>query len=195
TSPAWLHAGIRLVDMLAFGEVALLGARRGPDGGPSPLPAGEVRAPRGSPHAVLLAEVARSEASTLALRGPMVPRHAFPPGAERLDIPCLRTDARGFVDTGYSCRIDPDTRHLVVTGPPPGIVSVGGYRFVLRELEQLVRRTDSRAIVTALPDALAGHRLAGLSGGSDDIGDALAALGASPLLIEAFRDRRSAEAA
>jgi hypothetical protein len=195
TSPAWRHAGIRLVDMLAFGEVALLGTRRGPDGSPSPLPAAEVRAPRGSPHAVLLAEVARSEAGTLALRGPMVPRHPFPPGAERLTIPRLRTDAAGFVDTGYACRIDGDTRDLVVTGPPPGIVSVGGYRFMLRELEHLVRRADDRAIVTALPDALAGHRLAGLSGGSGNIGDKLVALGGNPLLIEAFRDRRSAEAA
>jgi hypothetical protein len=49
--------------------------------------------------------------------------------------------------------------------------------------------------VTALPDALAGHRLAGLSGGSGNIGDKLVALGGNPLLIEAFRDRRSAEAA
>ena len=52
---------------------------------------------------------------------------------------------------------------VTVTGPPPGIVSVGGYRFVLSELEDLVRRADGGAFVTALPDALAGHRLAGIS--------------------------------
>ena len=69
--------------MLVFGETALIGSRRDADGLPVPLPAGAVMAPRGSASAVPIAEIARTETGTLALRGPMVPRHAFPPGAER----------------------------------------------------------------------------------------------------------------
>ena len=79
------------------------------------------------------------------------------------------------------------TGTVTVTGPPPGIVSVGGYRFVLRELEDLVRRADGGAFVTALPDALAGHRLAGISGGRGDMRAALAGLGVNPLVADAFR--------
>ena len=73
-----------------------------------------------------------------------------------------------------------------MTGPPPGIVSVGGYRFVLSELEKLVRRIDGGAFVTALPDALAGHRLAGTPGSNRDIRPALAELGVNPLIADAF---------
>mgnify|MGYP003578806947 CR=1 FL=1 len=52
---------------------------------------------------LMLAEVARTMAGTLALRGPMVPKHAVPPGAERLNIPHLRAHPHGFVDTRYAC--------------------------------------------------------------------------------------------
>ncbi len=34
---------------------------------------------------------------------------------------------------------------MVVTGPPPGMVSVGGYRFVVRELQDLVARVEDMA--------------------------------------------------
>ena len=80
-----------------------------------------------------------------------------------------------------------------MTGPPPGVVSVGSYRFVLRELEDMVRRADGGAFVTALPDALAGHRLAGISGSGGDIRATLAGLGVNPLIADAFvrRNRRA----
>jgi hypothetical protein len=67
---------------------------------------------------------------------------------------------------------------------------VGGYRFVLNQLEELVRRTNRGAFVTALPDALAGHRLAGISGETGDIRSALTALGVNPLLAAAFGEPR-----
>jgi hypothetical protein len=194
-SPPWRHETARLTDMLVFGEIALLGSRREPDGQIGPWTAGEVMAPRGAPQAVRLAEIARSPAGTLMLRGPMVPRQPFPPGAESLDAPWLRADADGFVDTGYACRIDRATQRLAVTAPPPGIVSIGGYRFVLRELEGQVRDADGGAAVTALPDAMAGHRLAGVSADGDAVATALAAQGANPLLVDAFRDRRRPRAA
>jgi non-ribosomal peptide synthetase component E (peptide arylation enzyme) len=194
-SPAWLHPSAALIDMLVFGEIALLGSRRGADGRPTLLPAGQVRAPHGSPNSVLMAEIERTEAGTMALRGPMVPRHAFPPGSESLAGPHLSADAGGFVDTGYSCRLDPATPALQVTGPPPGIVSVGGYRFVSSELESLISRAGSSAALTALPDALAGHRLAGIAGNAKEVGAALAALGVNPLVAGAFRERRLPKAA
>lgn len=194
-SPAWRHPSAGLVDMLVFGETALLGSRRGADGRATPLPFGDVRAPRDSGKAVWTAEIARTPAGTIALRGPMVPRHPFPPGVERLAAPHFKADASGFVDTGYSCRLDRAGETVTVTGPPPGIVSVGGYRFVLNELEDLVRQTDSGAALTALPDALAGHRLAGIAGDADSVRAGLVALGLNPLVTEAFRDRRKSQAA
>ncbi len=184
-SPEWQNTNVALTDMLALGEVALLGSRRGASGEPRPLPAGAIFAPRGAAGGVLLAEMARTETGTLALRGPMVPRHAFPPGAERRGMPYLRADAAGFVDTRYPCRLDPASGTFAVAGPPPGMVAVGGYRFALAELEERVRRTDSAAFVTALPDALAGHRLAGIAA-TDDMRSALTALGVNPLLADAF---------
>jgi hypothetical protein len=99
----------------------------------------------------------------------------------------LKADPEGFVDTFYPCRLDRVTGTASVTGPPPAMVSVGAYRFVLSELEHLVRRGDRRAFITAFPDALAGHRLAAPSGGNLDVGTALAGLGVNPLVVDAFR--------
>ena len=69
-------------------------------------------------------------------------------------------------------------------------MSVGGYRFAVRDLEDAVAPLDPDGSVTALPDALAGHRLAGIGGDRDGICERLAEQGASPLLIAAFRDKR-----
>jgi acyl-coenzyme A synthetase/AMP-(fatty) acid ligase len=194
-SPAWTESNATLVDVMVFGETALLGSRRKAGGNPTSPPAGEILAPCGSDRTVLVAEIARTETGTVAIRGPMVPRHPFPPGAENFDGPQFRADAGGFVDTGYSCRLDRDTGTYLVTGPPPGIITVGGYRFVLSELENLVRRADDGAAVTALPDALVGHRLAGIADDAGNTRAALVALGANPLLADAFRDRRGPKAA
>lgn len=187
TSPVWQHPSATLTDMLIFGETALIGSRRDTDGLAVPLPTGTVTAPRGSANAMRVVDIVRTEAGTLALRGPMVPRHPFPPSAARLPAPHLKADAEGFVDTLYPCRIDRMMGNVTVTGPPPGIVSVGGYRFVLSELEGVVRRANSGASVTALPDALAGYRLGGICGGGDDVRAALAGHGVNPLIADAFQ--------
>ena len=44
----------------------------------------------------------------------------------------------GSFDTGYACRLDRETKMLIIDGPPGGIVSVGGYRFSLRAAQDLV---------------------------------------------------------
>jgi AMP-binding enzyme len=184
-SVAWQHPSARLTDMLVFGETAVVGSRRDADGLPVPLRAFAVMAPSGSDRGVPVVEIARTENGTLALLGPMVPRHPFPPGADQLGVPHLKPDSEGFVDTFYPCRLDWAQDTLEVTGPPPSVVTVGSYRFVMSELERLVRRTDGSAAVTALPDALAGHRLAGISG-SGGVRAGLAELGVNPLIVDAF---------
>lgn len=166
--------------MLIFGETALIAARRGADGLPAPLRLGMVRAPSGSPHAITVAETEQTRTGTLALRGLMVPRHAFSlPGAVG------GADPQGAVDTFYPCRVEPAEGTIALTGPPAGVVSVGAYRFVATEVERLVGRVDTSAVITALPDALAGYRLAGVSGMAGTR-TAIAALDRNPLIAGAF---------
>jgi hypothetical protein len=180
-----------MIDVHVFGEIGLLAARRAASGRPIAIPFGPVSAPRGAPGAVTIAEVMPTAKGTVALRGAMVPRAAFPPGAERLPLPALQVTANGFVDTGYACRTDEGIAAMAVTGPPPGLASVGGYRFAVRDLQDVVGKVDSSSTLAVLPDALAGHRLAGTATDRNLVQDALTKLGVNPLLIAAFRDRKS----
>ena len=96
-----------------------------------------------------------------------------------------------FVDTGYACRLDRDTGAITVTTPPPGLVSVGGYRFALRDLQELAARIEPGGTFAALPDRLGGHRLAATVRDRDLARDALERLGVNPLVAAAFRERRT----
>jgi hypothetical protein len=194
-SPRWRSGCAGLVDVSTFGEVGLCCMRRGADGNPASLPAGALQSPRGAANAVTVLELVRTEAGTLAVRGPMVPLHPFPPGAERAPAPRLRADAEGFADTGYACRLERDAGTLAVTGPPPGLVTVGGCRFMLRDLEETVHRTGRDAGFVALPDALTGYRLAGQAADPESVRAALAADGVHALLVDAFRDQRPSDTA
>jgi AMP-binding enzyme len=190
-SPAWRDASATFVDVHIFGETALLTACRGPTGRATPITLGPLTVPRGAAGAVLVAEIQRTAAGTVAIRGPMVPRFPFPQGAERGSAPFLAIGADGLVDTGYTCRVDKDTQAVVVTGPPPGIVSYGGYRFGLRELQEVLTRVGNDSTLTALPDALGGQRLAGTASDRDHVQAELASLGVNPLIVGAFRERRT----
>jgi hypothetical protein len=75
------------------------------------------------------------------------------------------------------------------------MVSIGGYRFLMRDLHDSLAEVDATATLAALPDAMTGHRLAGSAADPAGIRAALAELGANPLLINAFRERRPASAA
>ncbi len=141
-SPPWRFGDISFFDVPVFGEAGLFAARRGHDGKPLPVPLGPVAAPRGRAGSIVLAELVHTPAETLGLRGPMVPHHAFPPGPERSGLPHFRIGAGGLIDTGYACRVDPATQAAIVTGAPPGVVSIGGYRFPLRDLNEAVKRFD-----------------------------------------------------
>ncbi|MBI3704818.1 MAG: acyl--CoA ligase [Rhizobiales bacterium] len=188
TCAAW-HGEAALIDIASFGEIGLLASRRGLDGLPQAIPRGRIEAPRRAAGAVSVAETMRTADGELALRGPMVPLHAFPPGAENGREPHLAADAAGYVASGFGCRIEHDSQTLVVTGPRGGITGIGGYRFRMRDVEAQVASIDPSATIVALPDALLGQRLAGAT--SDRV--AMAALsqanGVNPLIAGAFRQR------
>jgi hypothetical protein len=180
----WRDATVRMIDVHVFGEIGIITACRSAGGKPAAIPFGVMFVPRGAKGAVAVAEIAATANGTVALRGRMVPRAAFPRGG----MPFFQAAASGFVDTGYACL--PDNAAMVVTGPPPGIVSCGGYRFVVRELQDLVALPENGAgSLAALPDALTGHRLAGTAADRDLVQQLLARLGANPLLVGAFHDR------
>ena len=188
TSPTWRGTNAALTDILIFGEAGVVAACRGADGRPTPIPPGPAMAPRGKSGAVAVVELAITPLGTLALRGPMVPRHAFPPGLERSGLPYFNTEAAGLVDTGYSCRLNSTTRSLLITAPPAGIVAVGGYRFPLHELREAIGRIDGGATLTALPDPLTGQRLIGNAEKREMVQAALTAVGVNPLVVAAFGD-------
>jgi hypothetical protein len=188
-SVAWRESNTVLVDVPIFGEAALLPARRGADGRPGSIPVGPIIAPRGSADGVAVAELTRTDAGTVAARGPMMPRYSFPPGIERSGLPYFKIDHRGLVDSGYSCRLDSLTQAIVVTAPPSGIVSVGGYRFPLRHLQDVVGRIDGAATLAVLPDPIIGQRLIGNAPDRGTMQAALDAAGINPLVVAAFRDR------
>ena len=184
-APVWRENSTSFLDVACFGETCIVPARRGESGKPAPIPLGIVTAPREGAGAVLVAEATYSGNRSLALSGPMVPRHAYPPGAERTNFPHYKT-VSGVVDTGYPCRVDEETQTLILTGPPAGIAEVGGYRFGLQQLQRLVSNIDSAGHITALPDPLSGHRLAGVADDKTALHRALIKQSVNPLVADAF---------
>jgi hypothetical protein len=182
---AWHQNATRLLDVACFGETCIVPTLRGENGRPAPIPFGIVTAPREGTGAVLVAEATYSGNQSLALSGPMVPRHAYPPGAERTNLAHYDT-VGGVVDTGYPCRIDEATQTLIVMGPPEGVAEVGGYRFGLQQLQRLVSNIDSGGHITALPDPFSGLRLVGVADDKTALHRALIKHSVNPLLAEAF---------
>ena len=191
-SEPWPHPKVRLIDVLAFGETAVICGRRSASGIPVDLPLGPTSATREASGAV--AETTVTLAGTLAVRGEMVPRHAFPPGAERARQPFLGADPLGFVDTHFPCRADRTNSTVELMGPPTGIVNVGGYRFRLDDLNALASSLGD-VTLTVLPEALSGHRLAGVATDRTAVLQELEAIGHNPLIAAAFQTQRRSEAA
>lgn len=185
-SPVWRERSTALVDVPIFGEAGFVATRRGADGRPVRLARGAVTAPSGTQGAVMVVALGATERGTLALRGPMVPRYAFPPGIEHTEAPHFAIGDDGFVDTGYRCRVDPADDTLDIAGPPAGMVGVGFYRFPLGALLQTVGGLDAGADLAVLPDPLTGQRLVGTAADLDAVAAALAARGLNPLVAAAF---------
>jgi hypothetical protein len=190
SSPAWIDQQAALTDVYLFGEAGLFCARRGSDGLPVPILPGPHGAPREVKGSSIAGEVFLTPKGTLALRGPMVAVAAYapaPPPGDSLMAP----PPRDFVDTDYAARLDRSTGAICITAPPSGIMAVGGYRFLSQDLQEWARRLGQGALLTALPDRVSGHRLAGRAQDNARAREALTELGLNPLMVEAFRDRTS----
>jgi hypothetical protein len=189
SSASWAARQATLTDIYLFGEAGLFGARRmAEDGSPARIKPGPHGAPRELPGTSIAGEILLTPRGTLGLRGPMVPVAAYapppPPSGSLIAAP-----PRDFVDTDYAARLDRATGAINITAPPSGIMAVGGYRFLAQDLQEWARRLGQGALLTALPDRLSGHRLAGRAHDNGRARDALAELGLNPLMVEAFRDR------
>ena len=189
SSDNWTAQRASMTDVYLFGEAGLFGARRiADDGAPARIKPGPHGAPRELPGTSIAGEILLTPRGTLGLRGPMVPVAAYappPPPADSLIAP----PPRDYVDTDYAARLDRATGAINLTAPPSGIMAVGGYRFLAQDLQEWARRLGQGALLTALPDRLSGHRLAGRAHDNGRARDALAELGLNPLMVEAFRDR------
>jgi len=184
----WQGKDKGLVDIAVFGEAGLVAGRRGEDGRPLPMPFGPVFSPRADEGAAVFADLKASAMNTLAIRGPMVAHHHFPPRVERTELPHFVIGHGGYVDTGYACRFDPVRQSLVVTGPPAGFITIGGYRFPLRKLLDTIAKIDPAATLTTVSDPLVGHRFVGTASDTAAMRLALSAYGLNPLIAAAFAD-------
>lgn len=187
-SEAWIAPHAPFTDVYLFGEAGLFGARRGEDGMPVPVMPGPHGAPREQSGSSIAGEILLTPKGTLGLRGPMVPIAAYAPPPPVGDT-LIAQPPRDYVDTGYAARLDRPSGAICITAPPSGIMAVGGYRFLSNDLQEWARRLGQGALLTALPDRLSGHRLAGRAQDNARAREALSALGLNPLMVEAFRDR------
>jgi hypothetical protein len=189
SSPHWTARHASLTDAYLFGEAGLFGARRtAEDGSPASVKPGLHGAPRELPGSSIAGEILLTPRGTLGLRGPMVAVAAYappPPPSDSLTTPT----PRDYVDTEYAARLDRSTGAISITAPPSGVMAVGGYRFLASDLQEWGRRLGQGALLTALPDRLSGHRLAGRAQDNARAREALLELGLNPLMVEAFRDR------
>jgi hypothetical protein len=188
SSPAWVAPHVAMTDVYLFGEAGLFGVRRGEDGAPAPIGPGPHGARREMPGSSIAGEILLTPKGTLGLRGPMVSIAAYAPPAPPSDSP-IPQPPRDYVDTEYAARLDRQTGAINITAPPSGIMTVGGYRFLAQDLQEWSKRLGQGALLTALPDRLSGHRLAGRAQDNARAREALAELGLNPLMVEAFRDR------
>jgi hypothetical protein len=189
SSAAWTSEHAVLTDVYLFGEAGLFGARRtAGDGTPAAILPGPHGAPREVPGSSIAGEIFLTPRGTLALRGPMVTPAAYAPASPASES-LVAQPPRDYVDTGYAARLDRSTGAICITAPPSGIMAVGGYRFLSQDLQEWARRLGQGALLTALPDRLSGHRLAGRAQDNARAREALGELGLNPLMVEAFRDR------
>jgi hypothetical protein len=174
----WQGGHSVLTDVYVFGEAGHFGAQRGPDGKPAPILPGSYSVPRGRIGAVV-GELFLTANRTLALRSAMVVPSAY---SERSEI-------ADHVDTEYAARLDANTGAIRIETPPPGVLAIGGYRFLARDLQVWSDRLAPGSTLAAQPDTLTAHRLAGYAPDNSRARAALAELGLNPLMVEAFRSR------
>jgi hypothetical protein len=171
SQPVWPEPELPLIDVAAFGELALLAAPRPTDGEPAPWPR-RIGSADGDAE---IAQAYVTPSGTLGITGALAARSETSPDG----------------DTGYPCRRDRDG--IVVTAARAGIANVGGYRFAMRDLQQAIRMIDGGALIAALPHSLTGHRLAGNAADPQSMRQTLNDFGLGPLVSSAFRQRTAPE--
>lgn len=105
-----------VVDVLAFGEIAILPLRRRSDGTPGRIAAGKIAVPSGDAGGTVVLTLSVTAKGSLALGGPMIPAAARA---------AANASPAGDIDSGYACRIDGVTGTLTLSAIPAGIESVG----------------------------------------------------------------------
>ena len=184
TSVQWPADAPNLVDVGAFGEAGVLASTRPANGHAAPWPTGNIVVPQNGQD-ITLGMVVQTSAGTLGLGGVLAASPLCPYDPDPLETP----DIGDIVDTGYSCRLAPNDGTLVVTASPAGLVSVGGYRFALQDLQSHIGEIDSNGVLAAFPHALTGYRLAGHAANSEVVRAKLEELGLNPLISLTFHDR------
>lgn len=179
----------KMIDVAVLGEAAIVANGRNAEGLPHGLPLGDIRA-TGLPETPLLLETKRTKSGMLAVRGPMVPLAAFPPGIEDSGGGYFDVGKDRFVNSGFMCRLDKNKRELSVTGKADGLAAIGGYSLRPADIEARLAKIDADATLMAVPDALLGQRLA--AQGRERTGAFLQAFGLNALVSGAFRKRKPA---
>jgi acyl-CoA synthetase (AMP-forming)/AMP-acid ligase II len=192
SSQVWSGQPVTFTDVYLFGEAGLLSGRRTDDGSPAPILPGPYGNPRDVGASSTAGEILLTPKGTLGLRGPMVPLAAYGPPRQASDT-LISEPQPDYVDTGYSARLDHSAKAISITAPPSGITAVGGYRFLAHDLQEWANRLGYNTMLTALPDRLSGHRLAGRASDNARVREALTELGLNPLMVEAFRDRTTTD--
>jgi non-ribosomal peptide synthetase component E (peptide arylation enzyme) len=176
-----------LLDVTAFGEFGLYPTMRQPNGGMAPLGIGAMIVPSGAHNAI---DARRNSNGILALRGAMVAGAGF----ATTEAQSTNHAADGFVDTGYPCRVDPEPGSLIVTGPQPGMIGIGGYRIAANDVDTAAAALGPDAPIAALPDGLLGQRLHGRAADPAGAAATLTARGTNPLVAGAFQRQTAANA-
>ncbi len=72
------------------------------------------------------------------------------------------------------------------------MASVGAYRFVTRELDELIESLGADTTLAVLPQELTGERLAGQAADRDRVLQELQQRGVNPLIADAFQRQKAA---
>lgn len=184
-SDIWPERNASLTDVLLFGEIGLVAAKRLQDGTPAPINLGIQHSPRASSEARAVGELLITPAGKLGMQGVMVPVNAY----QRPKHDDSYGEPLAYADTGYGARHHRAANTVEITSPPGAMVAVGGYRFLGQELESWSKRLGDDTMLAALPDQFNGHRLAGRAADPRRVREVLAELGLNPLMAGAFRNR------
>jgi len=109
--------------------------------------------------------------------------------ANVVDVVCRREAALVAVARTADGLPDPAVIDAAAMSEAPGFIAVGGYKFSLAALDAATAAIDPAAMITALPDAVLGQRLAGHAVDAPRVREALVAHGFNPLVAAAFRAR------